>query len=66
LVLDLAKKLEYGLKLVKDRTGENTFTITEDAVTNMEQYINELIKRSYRHDFGQNVIAGEETEGFTA
>jgi ATP-dependent protease HslVU (ClpYQ) ATPase subunit len=66
LVLDLAKKLEYGLKLVKDRTGENTFTITEDAVTNMEQYINELIKRSYRHDFGQNVIAGEETEGVTA
>jgi ATP-dependent Clp protease ATP-binding subunit ClpX len=66
LVLDLAKKLEYGLKLVKDRTGASTFTIPEDAVTNMEQYINELIKRSYRHDFGQKAIAAEETDGFTA
>ncbi len=66
LVLDLAKKLEYGLKLIKDRTGENTFTIPEDAVTNMEQYINELIKRSYRHDFGKNVIDAEESGGFTA
>jgi ATP-dependent Clp protease ATP-binding subunit ClpX len=66
LVRDLAKKLEYGLKLVKDRTGASTFTIPEDAVTNMEQYINELIKRSYRHDFGQKAIAPEEADGFTA
>jgi ATP-dependent Clp protease ATP-binding subunit ClpX len=66
LVLDLAKKLEYGLKLVKDRTGASTFTIPEDAVTNMEQYINELIKSSYRHDFGQKAFAAEETDGFTA
>jgi ATP-dependent Clp protease ATP-binding subunit ClpX len=63
LVLDLAKKLEYGLKLVKDRTGASAFTIPEDAVTNMEQYINELIKRSYRHDFGQRAIAAQETDG---
>lgn len=48
----LAKKLEYGLKLVKDRTGINEFTIGAEAITDMENYINALLKRYYRQNFG--------------
>jgi ATP-dependent Clp protease ATP-binding subunit ClpX len=47
----LAKKLEYGLKLVKDRTGIGEFTIGADAITDMENYINGLLKRYYRQSF---------------
>jgi hypothetical protein len=47
----LAKKLEYGLKLVRDRSGEDHFVITRGAVMNMEQYINGLVKTLYRQDF---------------
>ncbi len=45
----LAKKLEYGLKLVKDRSGNEDFVINGKAITDMEKYINDLIKKSYRH-----------------
>jgi endopeptidase Clp ATP-binding regulatory subunit ClpX len=44
----LAKKLEYGLKLVRDRSGKENFVINGRALTDMEKYINDLIKRSYR------------------
>jgi endopeptidase Clp ATP-binding regulatory subunit ClpX len=44
----LVKKLEYGLKLVKDRSGSDLFVITREAVTDMERYINDLVKRYYR------------------
>ncbi len=47
LALQLAKRLEYGLNLVKDRSGIDTFTINAEAVTDMENYINNLIKRYY-------------------
>ncbi|MBW2029601.1 MAG: AAA family ATPase [Deltaproteobacteria bacterium] len=50
LTFQLAKKLEYGLKLVKDRSGTDRFTVTGDAVTDMESYINELVKKYYRQD----------------
>ncbi|MBN1105914.1 MAG: AAA family ATPase [Deltaproteobacteria bacterium] len=52
LAFHLVKKLEYGLKLVKDRSGAEVFMITSDAVTNMENYINELVKRYYRQEYG--------------
>ena len=45
----LAKKLEYGLKLVKDRAGMDSFSITGEAVNDMEKYINNLVKTYYRH-----------------
>ena len=48
LASQLVKKLEYGLKLVKDRSGTDLFVITRDAVTDMERYINDLVKRYYR------------------
>ncbi|MBW1721266.1 MAG: AAA family ATPase [Deltaproteobacteria bacterium] len=51
LTFQLAKKLEYGLKLVKDRSGIETFRITGEAVTNMEKYINDLVKTYYRREY---------------
>jgi ATP-dependent Clp protease ATP-binding subunit ClpX len=47
LAYQLAKKLEYGLKLVKDRSGMERFVITREAVTDMEKYINDLMKKHY-------------------
>lgn len=47
LAYQLAKKLEYGLKLVKDRSGTEHFVITKEAVTDMERYVNDLVKRHY-------------------
>jgi ATP-dependent Clp protease ATP-binding subunit ClpX len=49
--VQLAKKLEYGLKLVRDRSGVETFTISDNAVTDMEGYINSLLKKSYRQEY---------------
>lgn len=47
LALKLVKKLEYGLNLVKDRSGIETFTINSEAVTDMENFVNNLIKKFY-------------------
>jgi hypothetical protein len=51
LTFQLAKKLEYGLKLVKDRSGVDHFVVTKDAVLDMDKYINELVKRYYRKEY---------------
>jgi len=51
LTFQLAKKLEYGLKLVKDRSGVDHFVVTKDAVLDMEKYINDLVKRYYRKEY---------------
>ena len=48
LAFKVAKKLEYGLKLVKDRSGIDYFEINGEAVTDMEKYINNLLKKYYR------------------
>jgi ATP-dependent Clp protease ATP-binding subunit ClpX len=50
LTIQAAKKLEYGLKLVKDRSGIESFTINEEAVTDMEKFVNDLLKRYYRQE----------------
>lgn len=47
LALKLVKKLEYGLNLVKDRSGIEDFTINSEAVTDMENFVNNLIKKFY-------------------
>jgi ATP-dependent Clp protease ATP-binding subunit ClpX len=52
LAYRLAKKLEYGLKLVRDRSGIDHFSINGAAVTDMEAFINDLIKRSYSQEYG--------------
>lgn len=50
IAFGLVKKMEYGLKLVKDKAGIEVFSISRNAVLDMEGHINELIKRSYRGD----------------
>ena len=51
LALALAQKLEYGLKLVRDRAGIEDFVISGEAVTDMEKYINGLVKKHYQKDY---------------
>jgi endopeptidase Clp ATP-binding regulatory subunit ClpX len=51
LALKLVKKLEYGLKLVKDRAGIEDFVISGEAVTDMEKYINGLVKKFYQQEY---------------
>jgi ATP-dependent Clp protease ATP-binding subunit ClpX len=51
LTVKLVKRLEYGLNLVRDRSGIDGFIIDEEAVTDMEHYINNLIKKCYGQDY---------------
>ena len=51
LTFQLAKKLEYGLKLVRDRSGMKDFVVTKEAVTDMETFINDLVKKFYRQEY---------------
>jgi endopeptidase Clp ATP-binding regulatory subunit ClpX len=44
----LSQDLEFGLKLVRDKTGRDNFAITLEAIENPEGYINRLIKDSYQ------------------
>ncbi len=46
----LGKKLEYGLNLVKDRSGIENVIITDEAVTDMEGFIDSLIKKLPHQD----------------
>lgn len=50
LAFHLAKKLEYGLKLVRDRAGTDEFVLNAEAVRNMEKYIDDMVKTYYRHE----------------
>lgn len=65
LAFYIAKKLEYGLKLVKDRSGIDHFSISGDAITDMEKYINNLLKKYYHQHFDENdnlIIEGNDKE----
>jgi ATP-dependent Clp protease ATP-binding subunit ClpX len=44
----LAADFEYGLKLVRDKTGRNRFFVTRDALINPENYISNLLKQDIR------------------
>jgi len=48
LTFQLAKRLEYGLRLVKDRVGKEDFIINGEALTHMEAFINDLMKKAYQ------------------
>lgn len=50
LAFHLAKKLEYGLKLVKDRAGTDSFVLSGEAVLNMEAFIDDMVKGYYREE----------------
>lgn len=43
-----AKDLELGLKLVKDRTGKNTFQITKEALFSPEDFVRKIIQVAYK------------------
>jgi ATP-dependent Clp protease ATP-binding subunit ClpX len=50
LAFQVAKRLEYGLNLVKDRSAIERFVINGEAITDMEKFINNLIKQYYREE----------------
>jgi ATP-dependent protease Clp ATPase subunit len=56
LAFEMNKKLEYGLKLVRDRSGIDHFTINSEAVTDMDNYINNLVKKYYRQEYDPNLF----------
>lgn len=53
LAFQLAKKIEYGLKLVRDRSGISNFNIDGEAVSDVDSYINNLVKDSYKSEYSQ-------------
>jgi endopeptidase Clp ATP-binding regulatory subunit ClpX len=48
ITFQILKKLEYGLKLVKDRSGKDQFIVNKDAVVDMEGYINRFVQELYK------------------
>jgi len=55
LAYQLAKKLEYGLKLVRDRSGIEHFSLNGEAIMNMEKFVNDLLKQYYHEDYGNPI-----------
>jgi ATP-dependent Clp protease ATP-binding subunit ClpX len=51
LAYQLAKRLEYGLKLVRDRSGIEHFSINGEAIVDMEKFVNDLLKQYYREEY---------------
>ncbi|HUU81217.1 MAG TPA: AAA family ATPase [Acidobacteriota bacterium] len=51
LAFEVAKRLEYGLNLVRDRSGIERFTVNREAVTDMDGFINGLVKKYYRGEY---------------
>jgi hypothetical protein len=44
----ILKNYEHGLKLIRDRTGKNNFTFSQDAIASPQNFLNGLIKESYQ------------------
>jgi len=45
---DLAQEFEYALKLVRDRTSQDSFLITREAMEDLDAYLNRLIQDYYQ------------------
>ncbi len=45
---DQAKNLEYALKLVRERTSQESFLLTRDAILNLDTYLNQIIRDYYQ------------------
>jgi endopeptidase Clp ATP-binding regulatory subunit ClpX len=45
---NLLKNYTQGLQLIREKTGETDFVLTEEAVRRPEAYLNQLIRESYR------------------
>jgi ATP-dependent Clp protease ATP-binding subunit ClpX len=46
----LTSDFEDGLRLIRDRTGKNTFVITTEALDNPEAFLNNLVRKMYKED----------------
>ncbi len=44
----MAQEFEYALKLVRDRTSQDSFLITREAIVDMDAYLNRLIREYYQ------------------
>lgn len=45
---DLAKDLEYALKLVRDHTSQDHFLLTREAICDLDAYLNRVIREHYQ------------------
>ncbi|MEJ2024641.1 MAG: AAA family ATPase, partial [Deltaproteobacteria bacterium] len=55
LAYAFAKKLEYGLKLVRNRSGIDHFLINGEAIMNMEKFVNDLLRQYYDDEYGGTI-----------
>ncbi len=55
LAYAFAKKLEYGLKLVRNRSGIDHFLINGEAIMNMEKFVNDLLRQYYDEEYGGTI-----------
>lgn len=44
----VSRDYDYALKLVMDKTGQQEFVVTREAIQDPEEFVNEMIRRSYR------------------
>ena len=45
---NLAEDLEHALKLVRDRTSQDSFLLTKEAIDNLDAYLNQVIRDYYQ------------------
>jgi len=45
---NLAKDLEHALKLVRDRTSQDSFLLSREAIENLDAYLNQVIRDYYQ------------------
>lgn len=56
LAFQLTKKIEYGLKLVRDRSGISRFLIDGEAVRDVDGYINAMVKNTYKSEYSPGYV----------
>ena len=45
---EMAQDLEYALKLVRDRTSQDQFILTREALCDLDAYLNRVIREHYQ------------------
>jgi ATP-dependent protease Clp ATPase subunit len=45
---EMSQDLEYALKLVRDRTSQDQFLITREAISDLDGYLNRVIRDYYQ------------------
>jgi predicted transcriptional regulator len=49
LLEDLLENFEHGLRLIQEKTGQDEFILTREAVDSPEQFLNRLVREYYEH-----------------